>query len=96
MRRVFATLIAFGADRIYMSRTSELGPVDPQVRYKTDAGAITPISADEYIIELVDFDSPRWELTWELYVRCDWKVKSDYAALLETKQSSFGRGREAG
>ena len=31
-----ATLIALGADRILMSDSSELGPIDPQVPYKSD------------------------------------------------------------
>ena len=32
MAKSAATIIAFGANKIYMSPTSELGPVDPQIR----------------------------------------------------------------
>ena len=40
-----ATMICFGATKIHMSRTAELGPVDPQVRL----GENHWISAEEYI-----------------------------------------------
>lgn len=33
-----ATLVSFGSNKIYMSRTSELGPVDPQIFQKTVDG----------------------------------------------------------
>ena len=44
-----ATLICFGASRIQMSHTAELGPVDPQLKYVNDAGQEVWISAQEYI-----------------------------------------------
>lgn len=44
-----ATLICFGASRIHMSQTAELGPVDPQVEYVNDAGKEVWISTQEYV-----------------------------------------------
>lgn len=38
MAKSAATLICFGANRILMSPTSELGPVDPQVPWRTATG----------------------------------------------------------
>jgi len=50
MAKSAATLICFGASRIHMSLTAELGPVDPQVKYKNDAtGEKEWISAQEYV-----------------------------------------------
>jgi len=50
MAKSAATLICFGASQLYMSPTAELGPVDPQVKYKNDAtGEYDWISAQEYI-----------------------------------------------
>jgi len=49
MAKSAATMICFGANKIHMSKTAELGPVDPQVRFKDDVGNVTWISADEYI-----------------------------------------------
>jgi hypothetical protein len=49
MAKSGATLICFGADRIYMSATAELGPVDPQVQYKDDQGLPVWTSAAEYV-----------------------------------------------
>ncbi len=50
MAKSAATLICFGADKIHMSRTSELGPVDPQATYTTTEGDDPSwISAEEYI-----------------------------------------------
>jgi hypothetical protein len=49
MAKSAATLICFGASQIYMSPTAELGPVDPQVKYMTDAGKVEWISAQEYV-----------------------------------------------
>jgi hypothetical protein len=50
MAKSAATLICFGASRIHMSPTAELGPVDPQVKYrKRDVGKSVPISAQEYV-----------------------------------------------
>jgi len=45
MAKSAATMICFGASRIHMSRTAELGPVDPQVEYEEGRW----ISADEYV-----------------------------------------------
>jgi hypothetical protein len=42
-------MICFGASKIHMSKTAELGPVDPQVPYKDDAGNERWISAEEYV-----------------------------------------------
>lgn len=36
-----ATIIALGADKIVMSNTSELGPIDPQFIYQSPQGGIT-------------------------------------------------------
>lgn len=49
MAKSAATMICFGADKIHMSRTAELGPVDPQVTYKDDFGIERWISAEEYV-----------------------------------------------
>ena len=49
MAKSAATMICFGATAIHMSRTAELGPVDPQFYYKDDKGNDIPISAEEYV-----------------------------------------------
>lgn len=50
MAKSAATMICFGASRIHMSTTAELGPVDPQVKYKNNAtGEKEWISAQEYV-----------------------------------------------
>jgi hypothetical protein len=49
MAKSAATMICFGASAIHMSRTAELGPVDPQVPYKDDQGQWRWISAQEYV-----------------------------------------------
>ncbi len=50
MAKSAATLICFGASRIHMSPTAELGPVDPQVKYLSgETGRPFPISAEEYV-----------------------------------------------
>ena len=49
MAKSAATMICFGASVIHMSRTAELGPVDPQFHYKDDKGNEMPISAEEYV-----------------------------------------------
>lgn len=49
MAKSAATMICFGAQRIHMSKTAELGPVDPQLPYKDDEGNTRWISADEYV-----------------------------------------------
>jgi len=49
MAKSAATMICFGARCIWMSRTAELGPVDPQWPYKDDRDNPMVISADEYI-----------------------------------------------
>ncbi len=49
MAKSAATMICFGASKIHMSKTAELGPVDPQVTYSDDLGRPRWISADEYV-----------------------------------------------
>lgn len=49
MAKSAATMICFGASTIHMSKTAELGPVDPQVIYKNDAGDERWLSAAEYV-----------------------------------------------
>lgn len=49
MAKSAATMICFAASKIYMSRTGELGPVDPQVVYKRGGDFPMYISADEYV-----------------------------------------------
>lgn len=49
MAKSAATLVCFGASRIHMSPTAELGPVDPQVKYYDDNGKEQWISAEEYV-----------------------------------------------
>ena len=46
-----ATMICFGATQIGMSRTSELGPVDPQIMVSDDQGRPVSIHAAHEIIE---------------------------------------------
>jgi len=50
MAKSAATMICFGASKLHMSKTAELGPVDPQVPYKDEAfGGYRWISAEEYV-----------------------------------------------
>jgi ClpP class serine protease len=49
MAKSAATMICFGAAKIHMSKTAELGPVDPQLSFKDDAGRVVGISAQEYV-----------------------------------------------
>lgn len=49
MAKSAATMIAFGANAIYMSPTAELGPVDPQVAFCDERDNWNWISAEEYI-----------------------------------------------
>ena len=49
MAKSAATMICFGSSKIHMSRTAELGPVDPQLRYRDSSGTLRFISAQEYI-----------------------------------------------
>lgn len=53
MAKSAATMICFGAETIHMSKTAELGPVDPQVPYWMDRQDEDEdpdwISADEYV-----------------------------------------------
>ena len=44
-----ATMIAFGADTILLGETSELGPIDPQMRYIDQRGQIVARSADSIL-----------------------------------------------
>jgi len=56
MAKSAATMICFGAMKIHMSKTAELGPVDPQVKFSgmedkddKDSDAEIWVSAEEYI-----------------------------------------------
>jgi len=50
MAKSAATMICFGASKIHMSLTAELGPVDPQVKYTNNStGEKEWISAQEYV-----------------------------------------------
>lgn len=49
MAKSAATMVCFGANKIHMSKTSELGPVDPQVPYLDDQGRQAWLSAEEYV-----------------------------------------------
>jgi ClpP class serine protease len=49
MAKSAATMICFGAAKIHMSKTAELGPVDPQLTFKDDTGRAVFISAQEYV-----------------------------------------------
>ncbi len=49
MAKSAATMICFGASRIHMGKTGELGPVDPQVPQHGDRGGLIWISADELL-----------------------------------------------
>jgi hypothetical protein len=54
MAKSAATMICFGANKIHMSKTAELGPVDAQVVFKDDLGTARQISAQEYITSYED------------------------------------------
>ena len=49
MAKSAATMVCFGAERIHMSETAELGPVDPQIPYIDDRNQEIWTSADEYV-----------------------------------------------
>jgi len=51
MAKSAATMICFGAGAIHMSKTAELGPVDPQIPYWTTGEEEEPdwVSAEEYV-----------------------------------------------
>lgn len=49
MAKSAATMICFGASKIHISPTAELGPVDPQVAQHSDRGGLIWISADELL-----------------------------------------------
>lgn len=51
MAKSAATMICFGADRIYMGPTSELGPIDPQIPKRDEAGKVVDYQAAHEIIE---------------------------------------------
>ena len=51
MAKSAATMICFGAKRILMSDTSELGPVDPQVPIRDDSGKIIDYQAAHEVVE---------------------------------------------
>ncbi len=78
MAKSAATLVCFGASRIHMSPTAELGPVDPQVRYYDDNGKEQWISAEEYVRSYDDLmdkatsgDAPRIEPLLQQLARYD-------------------------
>lgn len=48
MAKSAASMVCFGAEQILMSKTAELGPVDPQVPFSDDKGTERWISAEEY------------------------------------------------
>lgn len=49
MAKSAATMVCFGSNKIHMSATAELGPVDPQIGYMDDSGNAVRISADEFL-----------------------------------------------
>lgn len=49
MAKSAATMICFGASKIHMSKTAELGPVDPQISYIDADENEKWISAEEYV-----------------------------------------------
>lgn len=51
MAKSAATMICFGANKLHMSRTSELGPIDPQIPIHDDAGHFMGYQAAHEIIE---------------------------------------------
>jgi ATP-dependent protease ClpP protease subunit len=51
MAKSAATMICFGAKEIWMSNTSELGPIDPQIPIQDDRGNVTRYQAAHEIIE---------------------------------------------
>jgi hypothetical protein len=54
MAKSAATMICFGAKKIFMSETSELGPVDPQIAKYDDAGNLSEYQAAHEIVEAYD------------------------------------------
>lgn len=51
MAKSAATMICFGAAKILMSNTSELGPVDPQIAIRNDQGKVTEFQAAHELIQ---------------------------------------------
>ena len=51
MAKSAATMVCFGADKIIMSRTSELGPIDPQIPLMNENGQITKYQPAHEILE---------------------------------------------
>jgi ATP-dependent protease ClpP protease subunit len=51
MAKSAATMICFGANEILMSRTSELGPIDPQIAIHDDSGHFIGYQAAHELIE---------------------------------------------
>ncbi len=51
MAKSAATMICLGADEIFMSKTSELGPIDPQILIRDDNGIPIKYQAAHEIIE---------------------------------------------
>lgn len=51
MAKSAATMVCFGAKMVLMNATSELGPVDPQVPIRNDAGKVISYQAAHEVIE---------------------------------------------
>lgn len=51
MAKSAATMVCFGANRIGMCKTSELGPIDPQIPIEDERGRVTKYLAAHEIIE---------------------------------------------
>ena len=51
MAKSAATMICFGADRILLGPTSELGPIDPQIPKRDESGKVVDYQAAHEIIE---------------------------------------------
>lgn len=49
MAKSAATMVCFGAREIWMSQTSELGPVDPQIAVMDDSGFVKFLAAHEIV-----------------------------------------------
>jgi hypothetical protein len=54
MAKSAATMICFGAEKIHMSRSSELGPIDPQIPIYDDSGRFMGYQAAHELIESYD------------------------------------------
>ena len=54
MAKSAATMVCLGADKLIMSRTSELGPIDPQIPVLNEAGQVTKYQPAHEILESYD------------------------------------------